>query len=262
MTGPTPFSDLNALLDDFVASTRAILGDDFVGAYLQGSFAVGDADEHSDVDFIVVTEGELSDERRAALQAMHRRLYARSTPWAQHLEGSYFPRDVVRRVDPQRRPLVYLDNGATEFELDNHCNTAVVRWSLREHGVVLAGPPALALVDRVTPGELQQEVRTALTEWDEWARATKWSRRKQGLIVLSYCRMLQTLAEGRVTSKHAAGEWALEALGPEWRLLIRKALDDRPDQWGQVRQPADPALVERTLQFMDYATARAATLGP
>lgn len=39
---PTPFAGLNAVLDKLVTSVQAILGDNFLGAYLQGSFALGD----------------------------------------------------------------------------------------------------------------------------------------------------------------------------------------------------------------------------
>ena len=53
---PTPFSDLNAVLAVLVDGVRERLGDNFIGAYLQGSFAVGDADQHSDCDFIVVLD--------------------------------------------------------------------------------------------------------------------------------------------------------------------------------------------------------------
>jgi len=34
----TPFPELNAVLDELVSRVQSILGDDFVGAYLQGSF--------------------------------------------------------------------------------------------------------------------------------------------------------------------------------------------------------------------------------
>ena len=104
-----------------------------------GILALGDADEHSDVDFIVVTQGEVAEAQASGLQAMHERLYGLESPWEQHLEGSYISKERLRRVDPSRAPLLYLDNGATQLERDNHCNTAVVRWTLREHGVVLSG---------------------------------------------------------------------------------------------------------------------------
>jgi hypothetical protein len=83
---------------------------------------------------VVVTENEVNVPQLAALQTMHKRIYALDVPWAQHLEGSYVPRKSLRRLDPSRRPYLYLDNGASELVWDNHCNTELVRWSLRECG--------------------------------------------------------------------------------------------------------------------------------
>jgi len=50
---PTEFAELNELLTDLTGRARQILGNSFVGAYLHGSFAVGDADIHSDCDFLI-----------------------------------------------------------------------------------------------------------------------------------------------------------------------------------------------------------------
>jgi len=257
--GATPFDDLNQLLAEFVVGAREVLGDSFCGAYLQGSFAVGDADAYSDVDFVVVTEEEVTAEQQAQLQAHHQSLYALPTSWAQHLEGSYISREALRRLDPGRRPLLYLDNGATEFALDNHDNTLVVRWSLREHGVVLAGPDPRELVDPITSEELRAEMHWALGLWQAWFRSTdSISRRALAVAVLSHARILHTLANGEVSSKRTAGEWALHVLEPEWAPLIRWALEDRPDPWAKVREPADPALLGRTREFIDYAAEWAA----
>jgi hypothetical protein len=136
---------------------------------------------------------------------------------------------------------------------DNHDNTAVVRWSLRECGVILSGPDPQTLVDPVSADDLRSEVVEARDEWADWVRTIEMNRRAQGLIVLSYCRILHTLATGGVTSKRQAGQWALDALPAEWEPLIKAALDDRPDPWRKVREPADRDAAERTLAFMDYA---------
>jgi len=257
MADPTGYPELDDVLQELVAEVRTILGDNFCGAYLQGSFAVGDADEHSDVDFIVATNGEITDGQLVTLQALHKRIYGLDSPWAQHLEGSYVPKDALRRVDPARSPYWYLDNGASELVLDNHCNTAVVRWSLREHGLVLEGPDPTSLVEPVTAAQLRTEALWVMDEFLAWAheRVADMSRWKQPYLVLTFCRLLHTLNAGIVASKREAAEWALHALDAEWASLIQQAVDDRPDPWLRVHQPADPDLVARTLAFADYAAS-------
>jgi hypothetical protein len=44
ITANTPFPELNDVLRVLVDSVRGILCDNFGGAYLQGSFAVGDSE--------------------------------------------------------------------------------------------------------------------------------------------------------------------------------------------------------------------------
>src|SRR2546425_6902116 len=75
MARPTPYLELNSVLEDLVTSVKGALGEAFVSACLQGSFAVGDFDRHSDVDFVIVVAHELSDGQVDALQAIHRRIY-------------------------------------------------------------------------------------------------------------------------------------------------------------------------------------------
>ena len=142
-TLPTPYPELNGVLRHLVNSAGEVLGPDFVGAYLQGSFALGDFDEHSDCDFIVATKGEPMDDHVAALQIMHGRIFDSGPEWAKHLEGSYFPRAILRTKDHVGQRLWYLDNGSRQLVRSDHCNQIHVRWILREKGVVLAGPPRI-----------------------------------------------------------------------------------------------------------------------
>jgi hypothetical protein len=238
---------LETLLAALVAGVQDVLGDDLVGVYLQGSFALGSADEWSDVDFVVVTRGPVTD--LAPLDALHARLYERETPWAQHLEGSYLPRALLRRVDPARTPVPFLDNGATSLVLDPHCNTAVVRWILRRHGVVLHGPPPAELIDPVSDEDLRAEARAALRDYADWSReapATAWT---QPYLVLTLCRIVRTIACADVVPKHEAAAWARDELDPRWRPLIDAAIAARPDPWRRVSQSADPRLWEETLRF-------------
>ncbi|MGO8947080.1 MAG: aminoglycoside adenylyltransferase domain-containing protein [Ktedonobacterales bacterium] len=265
---PTIYTDLNTVLCELVTTTHAILGENFCGAYLQGSFAVGDADASSDVDFVVVTHTEISDDHVAALGSMHARFPTLDVEWAKHLEGSYIPKGVLRRPGPSCGPFLYVDNGSPHLEWSNHDNTAVVRWALREYGIVLAGPDPASLVDEVTADVLRSEIRRTMRERAQDLRASRdssdkpWSAWLQPHVVLAYCRMLHTLSTGRVGSKLAAGHWALSALDDRWADLLHRALDDRPDPWERVHRPADPALVAATWTFIDYALQRAETTQP
>lgn len=261
---PTPYPDLNSVLHDFATSLQAILGANLVGAYLQGSFAVGDFDEHSDVDWIVVVAEELSSAEVDALQAMHGRLYDLDIAWAQHLEGSYFPRDVLR--DHTRDgDLWFLDHGSRALIRSDHCNTALVRWVVRESGVTLVGPAPKPLVDPIPVATLRRMILGTILNWGReiLADPTMYNNRfYQAFIVLSYCRMLHDLRRGFPGSKRAGAAWVKATLDPAWHGLIDRTWAGRPDPATSVRQPADPADFAATLEFvravMDLATQYAA----
>lgn len=260
VVAPTPFPELNAILDELVNTTRDVLADNFVGAYLQGSFAVGDADEHSDVDFLIVTEDAVTPDQEGQLAAMHAQFPDREVSWAQHLEGSYAPRRELRRFVAPAQPWLYIDNGSRVLERSAHDNDWVVRWVLHNHGLTLVGPPLIELVDQVEPEHLRQEMLATMREWadalveDEAEMDNAW---RQPYVVLSYCRMLQTVHSGRVTSKLQAGRWALTTLDARWQPLIQRALDDRADPWVRVHQPADPWTLPLTWEFIEAAVKSA-----
>lgn len=262
---PTIYPDLNVVLGSFVAGASAVLAESLVGVYLVGSFALGDADEHSDVDFLVVTHSEVGDRQLVKLQALHARIHELDTGWAQHLEGSYVSAVRLRQPDLSHAPLLYLDNGASQLAWDSHCNSAFSRWVLREHGVVLSGPTPKALVDPVPVAQLRQEALVGVREYAEWAPQPTsmgvMSRWKQPYLVLTLCRLLHTVVRGVVSTKRQSGEWALTALAPHWSSLIRAAIDDRPDPWSRADQPAKPEDIDRTLAFVEYVVTEANSAG-
>ena len=253
---PTPYPDLNAVLRELVEGVQAALGDSLVAVCLQGSFAVGDFDPHSDVDFIVAIEGELSDTQLGSLQAMHGRLYHLESGWAQHLEGSYFPKNVLRDYSQSGGQLWYLDNGSQSLVRSNHCNTIVVRWVVRERGIALLGPTPETLVDPIPVEVLRREILATIRDWGQQILAEPEpfnNRFYQSFVVLSYCRMLHDLHSGAIESKVAGAAWAKATLDPSWAGLIDRAWDGRPNPALSIRQPADPAEFRSTLEFVRYA---------
>ena len=264
---PTPYPDLNAVLRELVENMQVVLGGTFVAAYLQGSFAAGDFDRHSDVDWLAVVEDELSDDHVAALQTMHERIYGLGCAWAQHLEGSYFPKEILRHLSQRGQQLWYLDNGARSLVRSEHCNTAVVRWTVREHGIALAGPEPAALLDPIPNELLRQEIRETIHDWGQQILADPGHYANhfyQTFIVLSYCRMLHSLHTGRIGSKRAGAEWAKAHLDPSWAGLIDRTWTGRPVPEASVRRPADPADFQSTLAFIRHITdlSREVETGP
>jgi hypothetical protein len=254
MTEPTQFAELNAVLAELTARAAATLGDNFGGAYLQGSFAVGDADLQSDCDFLIPVNGPITAAQEAGLRAMHDEFPTRREHWAQHLEGSYPPVSELRTLAAVGRDWLYIDHGWREMQWSAHCNTEVVRWSLRERGVTLAGPDPRALVDEVPAAVLRARMRRyageflpGLYTWTDFSVA--WTQR---YAVTTFCRILHTLNSGQVTSKKAALLWALDHLDGRWSGLIQQVLDDRPLGWDAGRSPREGS-VTQTLEFAEYA---------
>jgi hypothetical protein len=225
---PTQYDEINALLAEVIGGARAILGEDLIGFYLHGSLASGDFSLYrSDIDFIALTTGPLNNEQIAALAAMHAKIYDSGMPWAENLEGSYIPRDALRRRDPDNSafPALRVDGS---FDVDDHgADWIIQRWVLREHGVVVFGPPLHDLIDPISPDDLRESAEDTLQAW--WAPKLTdpsylYDAEYQVYAVLTMCRALYTLEWGEVTSKPAAARWAQMGPAARWRGLIASAL--------------------------------------
>jgi hypothetical protein len=208
-----------------------VLGERFVGMYLYGSLAAGDfSPDRSDIDFVVVTDGELSGAPLSALTEMHDHFAAGDSSWATEIDGSYIPRDALRRYDPGTAEHPHVERGVGKLRVEHFGPDWVIqRHVLREHGVALAGPAPRTLIDPVGPDDIRRAARAlALEVWaplgENPAELAHWHRGAQVYAILTMCRMLHTLETGALVSKQAAGLWARSALGELWVPLIDRAL--------------------------------------
>jgi hypothetical protein len=248
-SGPTPYRDVNMLLQDFLVAVQAILAEKLLGFYLYGSLSLGDFDPgSSDVDFLIVTTEELSGKVLDTLREMHATLAANGNLYAQRLEGSYISRAALQRYDPNnaRHPTIGIDR---EFQVARHgSNWIIERHIVREHGVIVWGPSPRSLIDPVSPHELRTAVYEALEQfWQQQLTGPEWLRPRdyQAFAVLTMCRALYTLSQGEIVSKPAAAAWALQTLDPRWRPLIERALI-----W---RHQHDKDDLTETLAFLHFA---------
>jgi Domain of unknown function (DUF4111) len=231
-SAPTPYPEINAVLGVLLAGVQAILGDQFTGLYLHGSLAYGDFNSlTSDIDFLVVTEGALPPETFSALKDMHACLFLSGLAWSQKLEGAYMPKTVLRRHNPAPAPIPWLGEDG-HFAMEGLGSDWIIqRWILREKGRVVSGPPQAGLIDPVSAEQLRQAVRESLREW--WSPPYPSPQRfqsgeYQAYAVLTMCRSLYVLENGRVASKPQAARWAMRKLGGGWPGLISAAAAWQP----------------------------------
>ncbi len=251
--GPVSARDLLDVLEALDRGARDALGDQVVGVHLVGSFGSGAADEHSDVDFLVVTRTGPDPAAEARLAALHASLPDLGSPWAAHLEGSYAPLPDLANPMTVGRRWLYVDHGSREPVRSAHDNTVHGRWSLREASYAVSGAAAHDLLPRVSAGSLFAESVGQARQWaaavedDPACLASAWA---QPHAVLTVCRILHTAREGAVVSKETAARWALAHLPEQWHDLVLAAVDDRPDPGGRVHRPADPERIRRTRAFV------------
>ncbi|MFK7916040.1 MAG: aminoglycoside adenylyltransferase domain-containing protein [Pseudomonadales bacterium] len=277
----TAYSELNTVLGHLVAGAQEVLQRNFVGAYLQGSFAVGDHSAFSDCDFVIVVEADLAADQLAGLQNLHQ--YIQRLPcdyWHKNLEGSYAPKQILRRWATEPRdppgeprdahwgdpamdgaparcyPFWYLNHGSDTLVRSEHDNSQVVRWTLREHGVRLAGPPPEELIDPVSASALRSEVRATMDLAIDTGLLMS-SFALQAFWVGLFCRILHTIETGRITSKKAALQWARAMLDPQWHTLVDQALTLRKGDRAQALALVNPQTQTATRAFAHHCRRQA-----
>ncbi|MBN1151272.1 nucleotidyltransferase domain-containing protein [candidate division WOR-3 bacterium] len=253
---PTPFWELNKLLEELVTGITSVLKDNFFGAYLQGSFAVGDFDRDSDVDFIIVSKREIDYETVDQLQVIHAYIFDKNENyWSQHLEGTYFPLKAISEYPERGDEFPYLDNGSRKLCMTSHCNTLVVRWILREKAKIIRGIQPMEFIKYFPDKMLRTEIFHAICEWgkDIMGNPDKFRNRfYQGFIVLSFCRMFHDLITATINSKKTCADWAKINLDPVWKDLINRTWATRHVPEKSVNEPPDEDDFARTLIFVDH----------
>lgn len=265
-----PYPELRDVLNMFVDEISAELRENLVGIYLVGSIASGDFDLDSDVDFLVVTNTELTEENMRPLQDIQIKIHDIDCYPAKHLEGSYISIGDLNNWDiVGQKKLYYFDNGSTTYEQSTHDNKWHVRWILRERGIILVGQKPETILRAIPLNELLNEIKTTMLQVmklfeDEINRPLSFfnSRFGQSFTVLTYCRMLHTLHTGTVQSKKAAVKWAKQFVNPRWVKIFDQAWNEREGvRFGaKIGQRAESTLIYETLEFIKYAIAQIDTI--
>ncbi len=227
-TNPTPYPDVNEIVNFLRKDVQDILGKQLAGMYLHGSLANGGFDEHSDIDIIIVTAEPISQEIFDQLYKMHEMISVIDSPWRNQLEVSYIPKDALRRFDSTNNKHPHLDRGTDEklHTIAYGSDWVIQRHIARERGITVTGPDPKTLIDPVSPNDLRNAIAEGMPIWLNPIiknPAEMNTRGYQSFFVLSLCRMLYTLRYGEIVSKPMAAEWAIENLPSKWKPLIERA---------------------------------------
>jgi hypothetical protein len=251
---PTPFADVNLVLADFLARIQALLGSHFLGMYLVGSLALGDFDPRSsDIDFVVVTDTDIADDLFGTLQDIHAQFAASSSPWADKIEAVYIPSPALRHAAPNPSHYPQIEKGTRLFRAPLESGWVFQCITIRDRGVVVAGPDPHTLVDTIHPQAIHSAVAAIAALWLEQADTDPtwlaWlqQRHHQTFVILTLCRLLYSLATGSVVSKPRAAEWIQKELGEPWAMLIERSLAKQHKAGDIARSEVD-----ETLAFIQF----------
>ncbi len=229
--------DLLARLDH--ALPGRIEGFYVVGSACMGTFRPG----RSDVDFVAVADRELSRLELARLGAVHLGRWTSALVgdvairrrWPLVCNGIYLRDGDLARSPLEVTPLAGHVSGRFRIAEREGLDVNPITWHvLARHGIVLRGRDPERLGVHVDAGELLAWTRGNLNSyWRRWiervrrpgvSRATVLGRRFIAAGVLGVPRLHYTLAVGEITSKEAAGMYALDAFEPHWRPVVEDAL--------------------------------------
>lgn len=223
---PTPYHEVNEIVAQVLAGVQPALGDAFVAMYLGGSLATGSFNPHtSDIDFVVVTVGGVTDSLATSLRSAHERITEGRTEWAKKLEGLYVPRATLTTRHQSTQRCAYLGVGGRFTTRPYQSDWIIQLHLVQEQGVVVAGPHPKTLIESISPAELQAAGEAIMRDWEPLLEdPQKFDAEYQSYTVLTMCRMLYTLEHGTIVSKAAAARWGKERYGERWGALIDSAL--------------------------------------
>ena len=215
-----------------VSRARAVvdrhLGRTLLAAYLYGSAVDGGLQPGSDIDLLIAVSAPPDG---GARQALMRDLLEVSAPPGsggrdRPLEVTVLARDdVVPWRHPATRQLQFGEWQRTEIAAGRFepamvdPDLAILLTKARRNSIALAGPAAERLFDPVPERDFRRALSDTLALW---RRPSDWAGDERH-VVLTLARIWYSATTGRVASKQAAADWAIERLHAQPRSVLLEA---------------------------------------
>jgi len=247
MKDPTLFPAINTVLCEWAEGVKRLLGKQIVGLYLSGSLAYGDfVPGRSDIDLQAVVANPLTEEELGSVERWHRQIEERYPQWANRVECSYVPLDLLREWTPPATPRPWWGFGTFYPEAPAGNEWIINHYFLSKCGIVLDGPDFSELVRPIDIDRVRQaSARDLFEEWLPKMDDARWlsDSHHQSYLILNLCRILHTVIHGEPGSKRVAAQWVRTAY-PQWKSLIEEA-----EQWAYGDKMERQADAEAFLEF-------------
>jgi hypothetical protein len=222
----TAYPEINALLGEWVQGLLHVLGGNVIGLYLSGSLGYGDfVPDRSDIDLQAVLRVALTSAELRTVELLHRDLERRYPAWADRIECSYVPLELMHELMPPKSPRPWWGFGTLYPEAPAGNEWIINHYLLSRHGVALTGPDFNELLPTIDIDEVRRaSAKDLFEEWLPKIDDADWlaNSHYQSYLVLNLCRILHTVIEGEPRSKKIAAGWA-KAAYPQWRDLIEES---------------------------------------
>jgi hypothetical protein len=255
---PTPYPEVNTVLDTLLARIQTILDNKLVGIYLHGSLVYGDFDpEISDIDLLTVTTSALDTHEFVRLQGMHQHFASENPRWDHRIEVAYLTVDALKTFRAHASTIANISPGEPFHALEAGKDWLVNWYLVRQQGVTLYGPPPQSVIDPITQEEFIEIVRSHTKSWAQWIDDCR-HRGGQAYAILTMCRALYTTTYGEQLSKPQAAAWAAQEY-PQWASLIHNALVWRERQRDQTEEVDAATTFPETVRFVHFAIEQIGT---
>ena len=223
---------INSILNEIKDSFVEILKANLTGIYIHGSIAMECFNWNaSDIDFLVIVKEELTISNKKKIyealleiseeappKGLEMSILLRSaieefkypTPYELHFSKPYYEKQKANEAS--------MYAGGLDPDLAGHLVIT------RERGFCLVGEPIESLFKEPIPKSAY--MTSILNDVNDIHEHFK---ENPTYYILNTCRVLQYIQTEQITSKKESGQWAIEQLPKQYKILIKKALDHYKD---------------------------------
>src|SRR6266568_3171322 len=143
-TNPTPYADINELLEILLSEMQKILGEKLISFYLYGSLVI------SDIDLVAALASDLDDKEFEALQKMHVDFAYQHKEWDDRIEVCYISIAALQTVKTGTSQVANISPGEPFHKRETSIEWLISWYVVRETSITLFGPSPKTIIEPIS----------------------------------------------------------------------------------------------------------------